>query len=209
MSGPSHVSLSEALTLLAFNDPVTADRLGAAISSERWGVDRDSAYETLAGTANVFCDLGFAGELECWGRRSSDPSDSCGVDGGDYFKLTQADFLGYRQFVIGHDALWKVKGDVDPDEFSITFSAFASASCIRSIRVDRNALGRSPGAKANVAKFTDVERAEWIQNCSERNGDDAYRHFKADPRWDGTTQSQFRVERGRCLGISGRGRRKW
>lgn len=56
---------------------------------------------------------------------------------------------------------------------------------------------RQPGRTdraAEPAPFSDAERRAWIENTPVRNCDEAHRLFKADPRWDGTKQAQFRQE---------------
>ena len=208
MNQPPYLSLTEAITSLAFNEAVTAADIGHAISSGRWGTDRATVHKRLVSATNAFCDAGFAGGIECWGIRSFGGAGEKEASEGDHAKLTKEDYLGFRRFIEGHDALWKRQGNEEREEGASFFSAFSDGRFIQAIKVERSGFDTLLQRTHPSTKFTGAEREKWIADCPEQDGDRAYVLFKAHPKWDGTTQEEFRIERRRLLKIRGRGRRK-
>lgn len=205
MSQAPYLTLTEAITALAFNDPVSSADINDVMASNRWGSDRAMVLDKIAGATNDLCDAGFAEKIECWGvPTNSDPYER--AHAGSSAKLTRHHYLDYRRFICGFDTLWEGIGEAN--EAANAFAGFTGSECLCSVKVERTQLDALLQERNGSPKFSDKERAQWIVDCAERNGDDAYRLFRQHPKWDGTNQAVFRLERKKLLDIAGRGRPK-
>jgi hypothetical protein len=206
MSAPPDLALTEAITSLAFNNPVVAAQINGSLASGTWGMSRDVALGEIAKAVAALGHAGVDGRIVCWGKRAAtDPLEHTEMNGSST-QLTPTDYLDYSRYIPGHDALWRGVGE--PDEAANAFNGFVAIDCISDVRVKRSDLEALRQVHRGAPKFTEAERRQWIIGCPERNGDEAYRQFKACPKYDGTTQDAFRAERRKLLGNAGRGRRQ-
>jgi len=146
------ITLTEAITMLAFDNPVKAREISRAIADGLLGADRQEVLNRIAGAAREICDAGFAGEIECVGRKAYGLPGDAGRRTEPFVTLTRADYQGYPHYIAGYDALWKggdETGETDEQgEFEIAFSGLASGECFADVVIVRDTFELSLQARS-------------------------------------------------------------
>ncbi|MFD1767128.1 hypothetical protein ACFSAG_09760, partial [Sphingorhabdus buctiana] len=129
MSPRSTCSLSEALTALAFDDPLGAAFVPLAIKEGRWKCTGDEAFAKIIDALNALCDASYHGDVKIFGRSSS-------ISGGagKLQLITPDQCVDHRLFVPGHDTLWQ--GCNQGKEYEDSFTAFKTTQMLSDIQVD-------------------------------------------------------------------------
>lgn len=133
------LSLTEALTDLAFGHPTPASTILSASGGGRIGHTRSDALNRLAVAAHILCDAGYSGEVKLWGKKTTS-STGIAPPEASIQQLTQADYLQFRRIALGYDVLWSGKNK--GDEFNDFFAAEVSEICITELCVDRADFSR-------------------------------------------------------------------
>lgn len=166
MSPRSTCSLSEALTALAFDDPLGAAFVPLAIKEGRWKCTGDEAFAKIIDALNALCDASYHGNIKIFGRSSS-------ISGGaEKLQLITPDqCVDHRLFVPGHDTLWQ--GCNQGKEYEDSFTAFKTTKMLSDIQVDFAELtmliaaysgkGSASVANTSVNPFTLAEIDAWIE----------------------------------------------
>jgi hypothetical protein len=187
---PSTITLTEALTKLAFDDPVTAPHIGAAIEraldSGRWGADRQWVLDRLSVIAAAICHAGVAGKIRCLGRKTTGllgDTDRCIVPFG---MLTPEDHKNYPAYIAGAgDTLWPQ--GTGTDEYTNAFYGHASATCIEDVVILREGFDAVfvPPPSGSIVPFTDAEIDSWIRSTTRTGVKVARDEFMKEPRAKG------------------------
>lgn len=124
-------SLSEALTALAFEDPVQVGAVPQALRDGRWHCTRAIALSELVKALITICNGGYDGRVKIWGRPVNPSSQS---PPAPLRKLSEAECLDCRKIVPGFDSLWL--GESQLDEYDNAFDAHTSSPQFEDVQVD-------------------------------------------------------------------------
>jgi hypothetical protein len=146
--------LTEAITALAFNDPVSAQDIVGAVTLSRWGSERRKVHARIVAAAKEICDAGFAGELECWGRKVPVCLDKAERQAVPTAKISRGDYVEYSNYIIiGADDLRPTESG--SDEFDSMFSGLAADyffGDVVIVRAQFEALWPSPPSSSSASK---------------------------------------------------------
>ena len=192
MSGQATCTLWEALTELAFGNPIPAAMVPIALKDGRWGCTRAVALVRLAGALSILCDAGYRGDVSLWGK-AENTSPEAGR-WGPLRRLTQGECIEHRLFAPGEDSLGVGKNR--GSEYDAAFDAHASRAGLGDVRVDRADLSKllathggigsaAVTPKGNSAPFTDAEIDAWIGSTSYTSMKKARNAFMEKPRAKG------------------------
>lgn len=154
MNAPPTCSLSEAITYLAFNAPISATVVPIALNDGRWNCTRDVALSKLHHALNVLCNAGYNGSVQLWGRTVNTSSSATPEP---LRCLSKAECIDYRLIVLGRDALWQGKNQLD--EFRDAFAAYASSDRLEDVRVDMVDLDTLKTAKRKSHRIASKQHA--------------------------------------------------
>ncbi len=185
MSGPSTLSLTEAVTDLEFGRAETAATILSALSRGFWGCSRSNALTRLTTAVHTLCDAGYNSDVKIWGKRIT-PSANATPRVGPLQQLTQAECLQFRLFAPGRDALWS--GINRGDEYADAFDAEESEDGFDELCVDKADFdklmakhrGTSNSAKArptravatiNLPSLSDRDLKRWWDSLSDKERD--------------------------------------
>lgn len=187
------ITLTEALTRLAFGRSLTKDELRAEVSGGSLA-QPESIDQQLDLAAQQLCDAGYVGSLAAFGIRFENSSTS-----GRSEVLARADFLNYRTYVQSFDGLLSKKSkeaETDDREFALAYEVHRGADHIYDVRVDRAQLEALHSRRSTTrhTPFSSAERSAWIASQQQMSADNAYKAFKQHPRYDGTKQHAFREQ---------------
>lgn len=185
MSKTSTLSLTEALTRLAFNGPIPAAELPPALNQERWGIDRVHALTELIDAVHTLCNAGYSGEVKLFGKSLQPGATHRGL----LREITQPQCEQFRLFAPGYDTLWI--GSNKGNEFSDSFAAHIGPKGIDDVRVDRTGfkmlMRKRPRIQAIVScklpRLSDAKLERWWDRLSEAGRampqDDLHKHCVA------------------------------
>jgi hypothetical protein len=193
MRGQATCSLSEALTVLAFNAPTPARLVPKGIQDGRWSCCPTAARSGLMKAVRTLCDAGYRGDVAIFGRTTVF-SFGVSADPAPLRPLTKGECEAFRLFVPGQDALWEGKNR--GNEMKDAFAAHASSEGLDDVRVDLSDLSRlmvTRGASGSGAvtpsavpsPFTDAEIDDWIGSTSLTHGKKARNAFMKEQRAKG------------------------
>jgi len=128
------ISLSEALSSIAFNQELSGPMILAALDDGRLGIGRRAAQDRLEGVVDKLCDAGHTGRIKFWGVNNFESARSTQSE-SELRQLDQIDFVEFRLFVAGTDIL--ASGANEGNEFSDSFAASSATRKIDRICVDR------------------------------------------------------------------------
>ncbi|AMK24911.1 hypothetical protein K426_19910 [Sphingobium sp. TKS] len=192
MKGQSTRSLSEAITMLAFNEEVPASVMPVALKKRRWRCPPNVALAQLVEALHALCDAGYRDDVALWGRTV--PGSLEGAPNDSLRRLTKGECLDYRLFVPGYDMLWK--GENQGDEYADTFTAHTRSEGLDHVRVDLADLSRllathggtgtaAVALTASAAPFTIAEIDSWIRATPHTSVKKARKEFMTAPRSKG------------------------
>lgn len=207
------VSLSEALSWIAFGISLEVGRLCRALKAEELGSDAPSR---LAAAVRQLALHASDGGIKARGRYVANQlSREEGVDTKDIEPAAFSDFLAFHPahdgLMRGTGILWgdepyafeRILGDVKSDEYRSVL--VRRADLMRTFEPTQPpAHGNSHAASVNIEPpsanaalpqpYSDEERRSWMRECAVRNADKAHALFKGEPRYDGTKQAEWRTE---------------
>jgi hypothetical protein len=197
MSQQKYITLSEAVSLLAFNKRFTAERLTKELTQGHYKSNRVATELALQTAANRICNLGLADEIECFGYAVNPKAPTT------YSKLQPTDFRNYPWFLYVNDAL--VRGDlqkpVGHSEYSIAFHLYDEGDYFRDVVVDVASFVRSfgvamppPMTSSKIVPFTLAQLRTWMAGQPRGVARSAWNANKADPRFSGFRRPQFEKE---------------
>lgn len=187
---PSTITLTEALTKLAFDDPVTAiqinEAIERAINGGSWGAGRQCVLDRLSVVVEAICYAGVAGKIQCFGRKATGLLGDTDRSIGPFVKIMPEDYKNYSTYIAGAgDALWQQ--GTGTDEYTNAFDGYASATCIADIVIlqdgfDSVFLQQPSGS---IMPFTDAEIDAWIQSTAYTGMKVARDEFMQEPKAKG------------------------
>lgn len=198
MSGPSFLSLTEAISLLALGKPFNVERLSHELQHGHFRNQRAAVEGNLASAARQFSDAGSRGEIPCVGRKVSGPQATQPLA-----SLEPVDFLNHPLFFYPEDALLFSDAQlVEPlSEYELGFLRHLGRPYIRDVRVESAALAKAFGLKipppmgSNRTKpFTPNERRKWMAGQPRSKADAGWNNYKTLDRRCGITRESFRKE---------------
>jgi hypothetical protein len=187
---PATITLTEALTKIAFDDPVAGPHIGAAIAraiaSGLCGADRKCVLNRLSMAAEAICHAGIAGKIKCLGRKTTGLLGDTDRSVEPFGELTPEDYKNYSEYIAGcGDALWP-RG-AGSDEYANAFVGYASKKCVGDIVILREAFEAVFVAPlcGSPTPFTDAEIDGWIRSTTHTTVKLARDAFMKEPRAKG------------------------
>lgn len=188
MHGSATLTLTEAVTFLAFGRALTRVQLKEARRDQSLGLCPTTLTQALQNAAVAVCDAGYEGQVAIFGTKESDEVP------GPRMKLSPVDLVNYRTFFAELDALLRAS-DVG-DEFDLSFSAGASGDFFRDVAVDRKqleALQRHRTLTAGGRRMSEAEVSDWVASQPPMSADEAHKRFRKQFPHEPMSQASMRT----------------
>lgn len=212
MATHNHLTLTEAISLIAWNKRFSAERLSHELRCGHFKSKRPAIELVIALAARQFSSAGLRGEISCTGRTPIGTENS-----GAFNPLGSIDYLNYPHFLYTEDALL-FRGERHEEnltEYELGFIMHSENAYFRDVRVEPVTFAKAfklklppPMVSIRVKPFTPNQRREWIANQPRTKADIGWNSYKSMDKRCGITRGEFRklwadvhgTKRGRPLG---------
>ena len=192
----NHLTLTEAICLIAWNKRFSVERLLHELQFGHFKSKRPATELAIAMAARQFSNAGFKGEISCIGRASIGIENS-----GAFSPLGSLDYLNYPHFLYTEDALLfrGERKETNLTEYELGFIMHSENAYFRDVRVEPVTFAKAfklklppPMGSIRVKPFTPNQRREWIANQPRTTADIGWNSYKSMDKRCGITRDKFR-----------------